>query len=212
MPNEKKAEQIIITRYSSRRLYNSNSSDYVTLDEVAELIRDGNDIKIIDKKTGDDLTRQILLQIITEHESRGENILPLNVLTDIVRSFSDQAAGQIPGQIPGLIPEFLEQSFGALKKQQQELLSTFDPSRSLAKLQQWQQTQSGVLDSIMQTWTGGLAAGAQDNNKAAGEEDTPPPTEEKSHVQSDLSNQELSNEVERLKKQFEELQEKISKS
>jgi hypothetical protein len=59
------------------RLYNTETSDYVTLDDIAGFIRDGREVKIVDLKSGDDLTRQYLLQIIAEHESRGENVLPI---------------------------------------------------------------------------------------------------------------------------------------
>ena len=62
---------LLIKRYASRRLYNTETSDYVTLEDIAGFIRGGRDVQIIDLKTGDYLTRQYLLQIITEHESRG---------------------------------------------------------------------------------------------------------------------------------------------
>ena len=83
---------LLIKRYASRRLYNTETSDYVTLEDIAGFIRDGREVQILDLKTGDDLTRQYLLQIIAEHESRGENVLPVNVLnatsSDTVRSRS----------------------------------------------------------------------------------------------------------------------------
>ena len=76
---------LLIKRYASRRLYNTETSDYVTLEDIAEFIRDGREVQIIDLKSGDDLTRQYLLQIIAEHESRGESVLPVDVLTDLVK-------------------------------------------------------------------------------------------------------------------------------
>ena len=69
-------EQILITRYSSRRLYNTNSSEYVTLEEISTLIKNGKNIKIIDKQTGEDLTKQYLLQIISDIENKDGNVLP----------------------------------------------------------------------------------------------------------------------------------------
>ncbi len=190
MSDRENPQQILINRYSSRRLYNTSSSDYVTLDDIAKLIRDGNDVKITDKKSGDDITRQILLQIITEHESRGENILPLNILTDIVRSYSDQAKD--------FVPDFLEQSFQVLKQRQQEILGTLDPAKSFHKLQQWQQEQYGAIDSMMSNWMGNLNPNPEDQEDDSGN---------KGH-QQDKTNDD---EVERLKKQFKELQDKIDK-
>ncbi len=71
--------------------------DYVTLEDIAGFIRAGREVQIVDLKSGDDLTRQYLLQIVAEHECKGENVLPINVLTDLVRSYttdvqSDRAA------------------------------------------------------------------------------------------------------------------------
>jgi polyhydroxyalkanoate synthesis repressor PhaR len=83
---------LLIKRYASRRLYNTETSDYVTLEDIALFIRQGRDVQIVDLKSGDDLTRQYLLQIIAEHESRGENVLPTDVLTSLVRSYTTQAA------------------------------------------------------------------------------------------------------------------------
>jgi hypothetical protein len=76
-PNGSADGALLIKRYASRRLYNTEASDYVTLDDIAGFIREGREVKIVDLKSGDDLTRQYLLQIIAEHESRGENVLPI---------------------------------------------------------------------------------------------------------------------------------------
>ncbi len=86
-------EKPLLKRYASRRLYNTETSDYVTLEDIAGFIREGREVQIVDLKSGDDLTRQYLLQIIAEHESRGENILPVNVLNDLVRSYMQPVAG-----------------------------------------------------------------------------------------------------------------------
>ena len=79
---------LLIKRYASRRLYNTETSDYVTLEDIAGFIRTGREVQIVDLKTGDDLTRQYLLQIVAEHESKGESVLPVGVLTDLVRSYA----------------------------------------------------------------------------------------------------------------------------
>jgi len=73
---------LLVKRYASRRLYNTETSDYVTLEDIAGFIQEGREVQIIDLKSGDDLTRQYLLQIIADHESRGDNVLPVNVLMD----------------------------------------------------------------------------------------------------------------------------------
>jgi polyhydroxyalkanoate synthesis repressor PhaR len=105
---------LLIKRYASRRLYNTETSDYVTLDNIAGFIRDGREVQIVDLKSGDDLTRQYLLQIIAEHESRGENVLPTDVLTDLVRSYTTQAQS--------VVPQFLAMSFDMLRDGQSKAM------------------------------------------------------------------------------------------
>jgi len=108
------AKPLLIKRYASRRLYNTETSDYVTLENIAAFIRDGREVQIVDLKSGDDLTRQYLLQIIAEHESRGESVLPVDVLTDLVRSYTSQAAS--------VVPQFLATSFEMLRQGQAAML------------------------------------------------------------------------------------------
>ena len=105
---------LLIKRYASRRLYNTETSDYVTLEDIAGFIRAGREVKIVDLKSGDDLTRQYLLQIIAEHESRGETVLPIAVLNDLVRSYSTQAST--------VVPDFLSMSFEMLKQGQSTMV------------------------------------------------------------------------------------------
>ncbi|WP_372605106.1 polyhydroxyalkanoate synthesis repressor PhaR [Actibacterium sp.] len=111
---EEETKPLLIKRYASRRLYNTETSDYVTLEDIASFIRDGREIQIVDLKSGDDLTRQYLLQIIAEHESRGENMLPVNVLTDLVRGYTNQAQS--------VVPQFLAMSFEMLREGQTKFL------------------------------------------------------------------------------------------
>ena len=92
-------EQILITRYSSRRLYNTNSSEYVTLEEISTLIKNGENIKIIDKQTGEDLTKQYLLQIISDIENKDGNVLPENMLTEIIKSYSNATEKIMPDMV-----------------------------------------------------------------------------------------------------------------
>jgi polyhydroxyalkanoate synthesis repressor PhaR len=124
MPEPRKP--LLIKRYASRRLYNTETSDYVTLDDIATFIRQGRDVQIVDLKSGDDLTRQYLLQIIAEHESRGETMLPVDVLTDLVRSYTSQAAH--------LMPQFLAASFEMLREGQAKMVEQMTKASPMAKL------------------------------------------------------------------------------
>jgi polyhydroxyalkanoate synthesis repressor PhaR len=117
---------LLIKRYASRRLYNTETSDYVTLEDIAFFIREGREVQIVDLKSGDDLTRQYLLQIIAEHESRGESVLPVDVLTDLVRSYTSQAAS--------VVPEFLQASFEMLRDGQSKALENMGKANPMATM------------------------------------------------------------------------------
>ena len=79
-------DKIIITKYSSRRLYNTQTSEYVTLDQIAEFIRDGKEVQIIDKETNEDVTNQYLLQIISDYEIKKGASIPKDILTEIKKT------------------------------------------------------------------------------------------------------------------------------
>ena len=154
-------DPLLIKRYASRRLYNTETSDYVTLEDIAGFIRAGREVQIIDLKSGDDLTRQYLLQIIAEHESRGENVLPLDVLTDLVRSYTTQAQS--------VVPQFLAMSFEMLRDGQAKMMENFTkpmvgvPGFDAMRAQQ---------EAFLKAMTGGMAKWAsgpgQDDDEGEG--------------------------------------------
>ncbi len=184
---------IVIKRYASRRLYNTDTSEYVTLEEIATLVRQGKDIQIIDSKTGDDLTRQFLLQIITEQETGSEGVLPLNVLMDVVRSYNDQASS--------VVPDFLSHSFDLLKTQQEEMLSSMQKHApqsvnpmEIFSLESWQKAQAEIMNSTLGSW--GLST-PQDSQPAQSKSSKPSEDPKK-------------DEVAEIKKQLVEMQEKLN--
>nr|WP_252731526.1 polyhydroxyalkanoate synthesis repressor PhaR [Lentibacter algarum] len=147
----------MIKRYASRRLYNTETSDYVTLEDIASFIREGREVQIVDLKSGDDLTRQYLLQIIAEHESRGENMLPVSVLNDIVRSYTNQAAG--------VMPQFLQASFDMLRDGQSKMMENMgamNPISNMPGFDAMKAQQQAFLKAV----TGGIAGGIAGGNPA----------------------------------------------
>ncbi len=146
-----KEKPLLIKRYASRRLYNTETSDYVTLEDIAGFIRAGREVKIVDLKSGDDLTRQYLLQIIAEHESRGENVLPLDVLTDLVRSYTTQAQS--------VVPQFLAMSFDMLREGQTKMIDNLTtlppPMQAVPGLEAMQRQQRAFLKTMMAGWPAG---------------------------------------------------------
>lgn len=173
---------LLIKRYASRRLYNTETSDYVTLEDISGFIRDGREVQIIDLKSGDDLTRQYLLQIVAENESKGQSVLPINVLTDLVRSYTSSAGT--------MVPQFLAASFEAFQDNQSkwvENMSTINPMAKMPGFEAMQAQQEAFLKAMTggvgTPWTGGKP------------EDAPKEGED----------------LDAIKKQLSELQDKLSK-
>ena len=145
-------DKIIITKYSSRRLYNTQTSEYVTLDQIAEFIRDGKEVQIIDKETNEDVTNQYLLQIISDYEIKKGASIPKDILTEIIKSYSDASKN--------FMPEILSQTFNFMKENQEKFLkslnSNFDVNsnneKSTETLKNWQDFQSQMMSNIMYPW------------------------------------------------------------
>ena len=142
---------LLIKRYASRRLYNTETSDYVTLEDIAVFIREGREVQIVDLKSGDDLTRQYLLQIIAEHESRGENVLPVDVLTDLVRSYTSQAAS--------VVPQFLQASFEMLREGQSKAMENMNKANPMSAMPGFEAMRA-QQEAFFKAMTGGMMPGA----------------------------------------------------
>ena len=151
----------MIKRYASRRLYNTETSDYVTLEDIARFIHDGRDVQILDLKSGDDLTRQYLLQIIAEHETRGDSVLPIDILTDLVRSYTTQANS--------IIPQFLKMSFQMLKEGREKLTEKTSISKSLPDFEAIKAKQEAFLAAFADGFENWPIALGPNTNKDQGE-------------------------------------------
>lgn len=141
-----KQKPLLIKRYASRRLYNTETSDYVTLEDISGFIRDGREVQIVDLKSGDDLTRQYLLQIIAEHESRGESVLPVEVLNDLVRSY-------MSGDV-SVVPQFLKASFDMLRESQAKMVENMTSMNPIGKMPGMEAIQA-QQEAFMKAMTGG---------------------------------------------------------
>ncbi len=108
---------VIIKKYANRRLYNTDTSTYVTLEDLAEMVRAERDFVVYDAKTGEDLTHAVLTQIIVEQESRGTNLLPIGFLRQLIRFYGDS--------MQKLVPSYLEFSLDSLTKQQEQYRRRF---------------------------------------------------------------------------------------
>lgn len=114
MSKKQQAEPIVIKKYANRRLYNTDTSSYVTLDDLCDMVKEGADFIVYDAKSGEDLTRSVLTQIIFEQEGKaGQNLLPVNFLRSLI--------GFYDNSLKDFVPHYLESSMQAFQKNQEKM-------------------------------------------------------------------------------------------
>lgn len=97
---------VIIKKYANRRLYNTETSSYITLEHLAAMTREGRDFKVVDAKTDDDITHNVLTQIIMEEESRGQTMLPVSFLRQLISLYGDSMQAMVPGYLEASMDSF----------------------------------------------------------------------------------------------------------
>src|SRR3954454_5959733 len=112
-----KVAPITIKKYANRRLYNTATSSYVTLDHLCQMVKDGMDFVVYDAKTGEDITRSVLTQIIVEEESKGQNLLPISFLRQLISFYGDN--------MQWVVPRYLEFSMQSFARNQEQMRDYF---------------------------------------------------------------------------------------
>jgi polyhydroxyalkanoate synthesis repressor PhaR len=143
-------ERVVIKKYANRRLYNTGSSSYVTLEHLREMVKQGIDFVVYDAKTNEDITRSVLGQIIFEEENRGQNLLPIQFLRQLITFYGDQ--------MQSLVPSYLEMSLNAFAQQQERLreqfgVSAFGGGDGYAAFQDQVRQNMALFDRAMKMFT-----------------------------------------------------------
>jgi polyhydroxyalkanoate synthesis repressor PhaR len=143
-------DKIVIKKYANRRLYNTGSSSYVTLEHLREMVKEGVDFVVFDAKTNEDITRSVLGQIIFEEESRGEqNLLPIQFLRQLISFYG--------GQMQSLVPSYLEMSLNAFTQQQERMreqfTGAFGGAEAYGMFQEQVRQNMGLFDRAMKMFT-----------------------------------------------------------
>ena len=112
------ADSVIIKKYANRRLYNTATSSYVTLDHLSQMVKEGTDFTVRDAKTGEDITHQVLTQIIVEEEAKGQNLLPIGFLRRLIRLYGDS--------MQAFVPRYLELTMENFSNNQERMRSRID--------------------------------------------------------------------------------------
>ena len=149
---KKKTDQpTTIKKYANRRLYDTGRSSYVTLDDLCDMVKEGHDFVVVDAKTGEDLTRQVLTQIIVDQESRGENMLPISFLRQLISFYGDS--------LQSVVPSYLEQSFATFTSNQEQYREQLNQSlgdmmNNPAKaMEEMTRQNMAMFEQAMKAWT-----------------------------------------------------------
>lgn len=141
-------EPVVIKKYANRRLYNTETSTYITQADLADIIRTGRNVEVVDAKSGEDLTRQTLAQIILEEESKGAAMLPVSFLKNVI--------GFYDNSMQTIVPHYLEMVMDVFQKNQSRIrdetnraLGGFSPFAQLQAMQQLQRNQVEQLQHVM---------------------------------------------------------------
>ncbi|HEX6604944.1 MAG TPA: polyhydroxyalkanoate synthesis repressor PhaR [Sphingomicrobium sp.] len=113
----KSSSKVTIKKYANRRLYDTESSAYITLDRLAQMVREGREFEVVDAKSGEDITRQVLTQIIVEEEARGTTMLPINFLKQLI--------GLYGNSMQNFVPQYLEAAMDAFQRNQSSVKEAF---------------------------------------------------------------------------------------
>ena len=169
----KPEEPITIKKYANRRLYNTGTSTYVTLEDLAAMVKDGEDFLVYDAKTGDDITRSVLAQIIFEQENKaGQNLLPTTFLRQLIRFYGDS--------MQMVVPKYLEQSIDMLTREQEKFRKQMTNTFSMTPFAPLEETVRRNMELFQQTFAmfkpfvpprAGAVAEAEKAPEPAAEED-----------------------------------------
>ena len=163
MTASKDGDTVVIKKYANRRLYNTRSSSYITLDHLAKMTREEVDFKVLDAKTGDDITHQILTQIIMEAEgSGGEQMLPVNFLRQLIAMYGNS--------MQGLVPHYLEASMDNFRTNQSKLREAFEESLGNNPLTKLAQQNLEMFKAAASAFVPGLADKKPEPPKSADSE------------------------------------------
>lgn len=153
------ADPIIIKKYANRRLYNTDTSSYVTLDFLSQMVKDKQEFKVVDAKSGDDLTRSVLTQIIVEEESKGETLLPLSFLRQMIAFYG--------GGMDTLVPKYLEHTMATFADNQDKWRQMMTGGGAIPTFEDMTRNNLAMFEQASKMWGGGLNGG---------QAPTPPPT------------------------------------
>ena len=201
----KPEEPIVIKKYANRRLYNTGTSTYVTLEDLAAMVKKGEDFVVYDAKTSEDITRSVLTQIIFEQENKaGQNLLPATFLRQLIRFYGDS--------MQMLVPRYLEVSIESLTREQEKFrqqMSQAFGTGPFAPLEEQVRRNMEMFERAFTMFAPFARRESQGTDRAAAE--PAPATEPHQATDSQKPAAESADEIDDLKRQLEEVQKRLNR-
>jgi len=142
---------VIIKKYANRRLYNTETSSYITLEHLAAMTREGRDFKVVDAKSEEDITHNILTQIIMEEEARGQTMLPVNFLRQLIAMYGDSMQAMVPG--------YLEASMDSFRRNHEQFKSAVEGAFANSPFAEIAKRNMAMFEAATQAFKPGAAVG-----------------------------------------------------
>ena len=200
MAEDRAGGRVVIKKYANRRLYNTAKSSYVTLDDLARMVRAGEDFAVYDAKTGEDITRSVLTQIIVEEESRDHNMLPTTFLRELIRLYGDPMRGMVPG--------YLDATMEAFTRNQDQLRRAFGGNAAMENFEQLARSNMELFERSLRMFSPfGPGAGGQPTGGPAPKEPEPARKAEPGPGRQS----EMGDDLEGLQKQLREMQAQLER-
>ncbi len=190
---------ITIKKYANRRLYNTATSSYVTLDHLCQMVKEGQDFVVYDAKSGDDITHSVLTQIIFEEESKGQNLLPIRFLRQLIRFYDDSLQALLPGYLEVSMESFTRNQ-EQMRKNLSEAMGQMSPFRQFEDLSRHN---LAMFQRAMNVFGGVQGSSGSDDAGGAGAAE-PAATESPDHETSKAED-----EIAELRAKLEEMEQQI---
>ncbi len=170
------SDPVIIKKYANRRLYNTQTSSYVTLDHLAMMVKEGTDFVVYDAKTGEDITRGVLTHIIVEEEAKGENLLPISFLRHLISFYGDSLQALVPGYLEHSMQSFA-QNQEKMRDAMEDAVGGFVPfGGSYTDFEEMGKQNLAIFENAMKMFAPFYAANQSGEQKPRPKEDAPKKT------------------------------------
>lgn len=204
--SEQNQDVVRVKKYANRRLYNTATSSYVTLDYLAQMVRDGIEFTVEDAKSGDNITRQVLTQIVVDEEAKGQQMLPINFLRQLISLYGDN--------LQSIVPKYLEQSMAVFSSNQEqfrsyvhEIKDKFAPMFPLGPLEEMSKQHMAFFEQAVKMFSPFVPGGGQTQDDKPAEAASQTNTSRETPKAPDAAMQELKNQMQELQHQMEVLSE-----